>query len=178
MSLEFLAGSESVVGYSWFTPLDCIMALEREDSSMKLHYLSAALPLQFTIVPGAISQEILTAEHEPMRLERLTPKGNFVRFVAMNIVPRPGVHDLFIKRPVFPNRVRELSLGAPGSIIHLDGTVKITIFNKALMFHASTRDELTELMTLTADEADYNVDTGEILPYRHVSITFPNVDSR
>jgi hypothetical protein len=48
--------------------------------------------------------------------------------------------------------------------------VEITIFNEALMLHASTRDELTKEMVLTADEAYYNVDTGEILPQGHVSI--------
>jgi len=38
------------------------------------------------------------------------------------------------------------------------------------MLHASTREELTKEMVLTADEADYNVDTGEIQPQGHVSI--------
>jgi hypothetical protein len=38
------------------------------------------------------------------------------------------------------------------------------------MLRASTRDELIEHMVLTADQADYNVDTGEIQPLGHVSI--------
>jgi hypothetical protein len=46
------------------------------------------------------------------------------------------------------------------------------------MLHASTRDELTKEMVLTADQADYNVDTGEIRPLGHVSIKFQNVESR
>lgn len=140
-------------------------------------YLGATVALLFAVSPKAVSQDNPIVEPKPMHLERLTPQGNLVHFFAATIVPRTTT--VKIRRTLFgPYGDQGQSLGAPGTIIHLEGDVKITIFNRALMLHASTRDELTEDMVLTADQADYNVDTGEIQPEGHVSIKFPNAESR
>jgi len=145
---------------------------------MKLLYLSSAAALLFTIVaPNAISQDNATAEPKPIRLERLTPQGNLVQFVATTVIARSSGRKRVILRPLL-NSSSARPVFDPGSVIHLVGNVEITIFNRALMLHASTRDELTKDMVLTADQADYNVDTGEIQPMGHVSIKFQNVESR
>jgi hypothetical protein len=137
---------------------------------MKVLYLGSVATLLFTIfAPKATPQDNLTAERKPMRVERLTPQGNFVQFVAATIVARRGGGGVKLRPPLRTTSARPV-LGAPGTIIHLEGNVEITIFNRALLLHASTRDELTKEMVLTADEADYNVDTGEIQPHGHVSI--------
>jgi hypothetical protein len=137
---------------------------------MKVLYLGSVATLLFTIVaPKATPQDNLTAERKPMRVERLTPQGNFVQLVAATSIARHGGEGVKLRPPLHTTSARPVP-GAPGTFIHLDGNVQITIFNRALMLHASTRDELTKEMVLTADEADYNVDTGEIQPQGHVSI--------
>jgi hypothetical protein len=140
---------------------------------MKLSYLSAMPVLLFTaIAPQVMCQDNVTADRQTMHFERLTPQGNFVKFLAANIVSRASDRYGKIRmRLVFGSHsvsVQEQTLGAPGTILHLEGNVEITIFNRALMSHVSTRDELTEDVILTADQADYNVDTGEIQPEDHV----------
>jgi|HubBroStandDraft_1064217.scaffolds.fasta_scaffold211672_2 hypothetical protein len=138
---------------------------------MKLLYLGSVAAVLFIVVAAnATPQDNATAEPKPMRLERLTPQGNFVQFVAATIVPRRVEGVKLRVRNEIAARPDRPDLGVPGTIIHLEGNVQITIFNRALMLHASTRDELTKEMILTADEADYIVDTGEIQPQGHVSI--------
>jgi hypothetical protein len=152
---------------------------------MKVLDVSSVVALLFTIfVPNAVSQDNVPAEHKPMRFERITPQGTFVQFVSATV--RLGRQERFASLAA-PTRVRifrPLGTGrttpafVSGDIIHFEGNVEITIFNKALMFPVSTLDELTKEVVLTADEADYNVDTGEIQPQGHVSIKFEDVESR
>jgi hypothetical protein len=145
---------------------------------MKLLYLSSVVALLFTIVaPNAISQDNASAERKPIRLERLTPQGNFIQFVATTIVAQNSGRKRRVFRPLLGSS-SVVPVFVPGSIVHLEGNVEITIFNRALMLHASTRDELTKDMVLIADQADYNTDTGEIQPSGHVSIKFQNIESR
>lgn len=155
-----------------------------------LHTSAVVALLSTIVVPNAISQDAATGDSRPVRVERITPQGNFVQFVADADTVRFSGRRRFktlagvpiatsgvrVFRPLSgtnPTRPQFL----PGSIVHFEGNVEITIFNRALMLHTSTRDDLTKEMVLTADEADYNVDTGEIQPQGHVSIKFQNVES-
>lgn len=112
--------------------------------------------------------------------ERITPQGNFMQYVADRVtvaipgafakesISRAGVLNNLsgnkaMLRPQHPESI-------PHSTVRLEGRVQITIFNKALVWPTSTQDELSKEMVLTADEADYDVDTGEIHPQGHVSV--------
>ena len=146
-------------------------------------YLTSTVALLLTVAaPNARSQNNVSTE--PKHLERLTPQGNLVQFVAATIGPyREGLKQgpQRIKLPDEAVRMdgaqRPNRIGALGSMIYLEGDVEITIYNRALMLHTSTHDALTKEMVITADEAVYNVDTGEIQPRGHVSIKFQNVES-
>jgi hypothetical protein len=132
-------------------------------------YLSSVVAVLFTIAaPNARSQSNVSVEAK--HLERLTPQGNLVQFVAATIVPQHGDSTPLVRKLGF-------RISSSRNVIHLEGDVQITIYNRALMLHASTRDELTKELVLTADEADYDVDTGEIQPGGRVSVKFQNVGS-
>jgi hypothetical protein len=99
---------------------------------MKLLYLSSVIALLFTIVaPKAISQDNATAERKPIRLERLTPQGNFVQFVAATVVARSSGRKRIIVRPLL-NSSSDRPVFDSGSVIHLIGNVEITIFSTEL----------------------------------------------
>jgi hypothetical protein len=102
-----------------------------------------------------------------MQLERLSPQGNFIRFSAAAIVQQRHV-----PQAVKITRVGSVEPAEPVRVIHLTGNVEISVFNTALMLHASAQDDLKKEIVVTADEADYYVDTGEIRPRGHASIRF------
>jgi len=125
--------------------------------------------------PNLRSQDNVSAVAR--RLERLTPQGNLVQFVAASIVP-PRDASKLLQSKLFHGGAEGFRIGdTPRSMIHFEGNVEITIFNRALMLHPTTHDELTKELVLTADEADYDVDTGEIQPRGRVSIKFQNLES-
>jgi hypothetical protein len=129
-------------------------------------------------IPRALCQDDVT---DRRLQERLTPQGNFMQYeadrvtvalhfvvfakesISLAAVLNDLSNDKAMPRPKNPEAI------AHGTV-HLEGRARITIFNKALAWPASTRDELSKEMVLTADEADYDVDTGEIHPQGHVSI--------
>src|ERR1700737_2002388 len=98
---------------------------------MRLLYLSSEVALLSIIVaPKALSQDNVPAERKPMHLERLTPQGNFVQFVAATVVARSSGRKRRILRPLL-NSSSDRPVYDPGSVIHLVGNVEITIFNRA-----------------------------------------------
>jgi hypothetical protein len=134
-----------------------------------LFYLSSAVALLFAFgAPSATAQDNVAAIRKPVYVRRYNPQGNLVQFVAATIVERTD-----------PTELTESAL-AHGpfsglSVMHLEGSVEITIFNKAIVPHPSNLDELfPKEMVLTADEADYDPKTGEIQPQGHVSIKLQN----
>jgi hypothetical protein len=60
----------------------------------------------------------------------------------------------------------------------MEGSVEITIFKRGIVLHAATGHDLfSKEMILTADEADYDPETGDIRPQGHVSMKFQNEES-
>jgi hypothetical protein len=120
------------------------------------HYLSLAVVLMFISAPGARSQNNSAAVRKVI-LQRYSPQGNLIRFVAASIVQRGD--DLGKSTSVVDT-----------SPLHLAGNVEITVFSKTLPSHPTMDDPFVKEMVLTAEEADYNPLTGEIQPQGHVSI--------
>jgi hypothetical protein len=108
-----------------------------------------------------MSQDKVAAPSKPAHLQRMTPQGNIVQFVASSMVARRGTMDLASTRSGVPLGMNRLSRP---TVFHLQGNVKITIFKGVLSVDA---EEI-----VTADEADYDPETGEIRPRGHVSIKF------
>jgi hypothetical protein len=134
-----------------------------------LFSFGSAVALLFIIGgPSARSQDKVAAPIKPAHLQRMTPQGNIVQFVAASIVARRDPTDLAPTGSGVPLGMNRLSRP---SVIHLEGNVEITIF-KGASVHSSKM--LTKEMILSADEADYDPETGEIQPQGHVSIKFQN----
>jgi hypothetical protein len=134
-----------------------------------LFYLNSAIVLLFTIgSPNAISQDNVPAGRAPVVLQRPSPRGNLIRFVAATIVQRS---DDELRKPTSFGDT--LPLLGP-RVLHLAGNVEITIFSTTLMPHPTRDDLFVKDMIITADEADYDPLSGEIKPQGHVAVKLQN----
>lgn len=137
-----------------------------------LFYLSSATALLFTIgAPSAISQDNVPADRGPVVLQRPSPRGNLIRFVAATIVQRS---DELRKPTSFGDT---LPLLGP-RVLHLAGNVEITIFSTTLTPHPTLNDLFVKDMIITADEADYDPLSGEIKPQGHVAVKLQNAAAK
>ena len=132
-------------------------------------YLGSALAVVLTVgaTLGTPQDTVTPPDGRHVHVQRMTPQGTLVQFAATASSLRSPT---IIRTPEpQPNWHRVV----PPDIIHLEGSVEITTFARDLSLHDSSRHELwVKDMVLTADEADYNPETGEIRPQGHVSVKF------